>query len=577
MHSNFQGRVAPQFARLARVVAVGFIAAAAVSAAAGAFPSPNALLTIDQNRAAVVDGIVADRGPALIQTAAGLTADQLRAMLMQLRADQLLAARMAGSLDGVRDVLARSLVGAEPINPALLQPVSSSTTGATLTKAIGDGSDDVVYTPVVPCRLVETRGTFTAVYQGDGTPSHNAVPFNVNEVRTYTVQAGNSACTSQLPSDLGPVAVQLQVFGMPTTSASGDIEILPQGAAFGSTATEVFVGSIAFNTVSTVAKINTTTNQISVKVTGGHANLAMDVVGYFKVPGSYGGTQTITGVHAVVAGGYQQTATGPDSFIGGGDFNTASGGGSVVVGGDSNTASGDDAAVLGGSGNTASATTSTVAGGWGNIASGLKSFAAGYRAQALQDGEFVWADDSTDTPFEASKATESIGWASAVNTFNVRATGGAWFVTGIDSGGLPTTGVNLPAGSGSWTSNSDRAVKENFHAVDDDEVLRKVAAMPVTSWNYIAEGASARHLGPMAQDFYAAFGLGQSERSIATVDESGIALAAIKALYARARDDEAALQKKDEQIRALQDGLDARAAELRALARKVDALQAPSQ
>ena len=264
-------------------------------------------------------------------------------------------------------------------------------------------------------------------------------------------------------------------------------------------------------------------------MTGGHANLAMDVVGYFKVPGSYGDADTITGVHAAIGGGSQQTASGDASFIGAGTNNMATGTASVVTGGDFNTASGQDAVVSGGIDNLASATASTVAGGWDNIASGLKSFAAGYGAQALKDGEFVWSDDSTDTPFEASTASEPIGWPSAANTFNVRATGGVWFVTGIDSGGLPTTGVNLPAGSGSWTSNSDRAIKENFRVVDDDEVLRKVAAMPVTSWNYIAEGALARHLGPMAQDFYAAFGLGQSERSIATVDESGIALAAIKA------------------------------------------------
>src|SRR5437763_8524387 len=77
----------------------------------------------------------------------------------------------------------------------------------------------------------------------------------------------------------------MQVFGIPINSgASGDIEILPQGSTFGSTATEVYVGNVAFNTVSTTAKINLVNNQIGVQVRGGGANVAIDVVGYFKAP-----------------------------------------------------------------------------------------------------------------------------------------------------------------------------------------------------------------------------------------------------------------------------------------------------
>ena len=289
------------------------------------------LLAIDQNRAALVDRIVGERGDAMLQSGAGITSDQLRAMLMQLRADQLLAASMAGTPDGVRDVIARSLVGTDPINPALLHPVSSLSEGATLTKAIGDTGDDVVYTPVTPCRLVETRGTFPAVYQGNGTPAHTADPFSANEIRTYTIQGGNSVCTSQLPSGLGAAAVQLQVFGIPTTTASGDIEILPQGSTFGSTATEVYIGSIAFNTVSTTAKINTTNNEISVQVRGGKANLAMDVVGYFRTPGNYE-NNLASGAFATVSGGIDNSATGNASAVSGGFLNSSSGSDSVVSG-----------------------------------------------------------------------------------------------------------------------------------------------------------------------------------------------------------------------------------------------------
>ena len=58
------------------------------------------------------------------------------------------------------------------------------------TKALGDNGADVVYTPVTLCRLVETRGMFAAVYQGNGAPAHTPIPFTPNQIRSYFVQGG---------------------------------------------------------------------------------------------------------------------------------------------------------------------------------------------------------------------------------------------------------------------------------------------------------------------------------------------------------------------------------------------------
>ena len=524
------------------------VASGPVVGAAGA--APNVLLTIDQNRAAVVDRIVGERGDAMLQSGAGITSVQLRAMLMQLRADQLLAANMAGTASGVRDVLARALVGAEPINPALLQQESSSTDGATLTKAIGDGGDDVVYTPVTPCRLVETRGTFPAVYRGNG-PSHAAFPFNANEIRTYTVQGGNSVCLSQLPSGLGAAAVQLQVFGIPIGGASGDIEILAQGSTFGSTATEVYIGSIAFNTVSTTAKINTTNNEISVQVRGGKANLAMDVVGYFRTPGNYHG-DSASGSGATVGGGDNNSAPGADSTIAGGDFNIASGISSSVLGGELNTASGDSSVVLGGESNTAS--------GHGSIAAGANAIA-----------------DKTDcVVFALWNTTASMNCNGYTNVFRIGANlgltvdyfsqvingGSRWVDVGNFSANQTIstwTGAFLSDG-GTWTNNSDRDSKVEITSVDSASILAKVASLPISTWRYKVEEGQV-HLGPMAQDFHAAFGLGMDNKHIATIDEDGVALAAIQALYLadRKRDEEGRERerKKDEQIQTLERRLEA--------------------
>jgi len=80
-----------------------------------------------------------------------------------------------------------------------------------------------------------------------------------------------------------------------------------------------------------------------------------------------------------------------------------------------------------------------------------------------------------------------------------------------------------------WINASDRTLKQDFALVDPQTVLAKVAALPVQTWSYKTQPGQ-RHLGPVAQDFHAAFNLGADDTSIATVDEGGVALAAIQGL-----------------------------------------------
>ncbi len=93
--------------------------------------------------------------------------------------------------------------------------------------------------------------------------------------------------------------------------------------------------------------------------------------------------------------------------------------------------------------------------------------------------------------------------------------------------------MNLQAGgltvNGAVVLTSDRNAKADFAAVDAQEVLEKVAALPLQSWSY-TNRPGVKHVGPMAQDFRAAFGLGEDDKHIATVDADGVALAAIQGL-----------------------------------------------
>jgi len=77
---------------------------------------------------------------------------------------------------------------------------------------------------------------------------------------------------------------------------------------------------------------------------------------------------------------------------------------------------------------------------------------------------------------------------------------------------------------------SDRNAKTAVQPVDAREVLKKVAALPLNTWQYKTQEAKYRHMGPMAQDFYAAFQLGETDKGIDTVDADGVALAAIQGL-----------------------------------------------
>lgn len=253
-----------------------------------------------------------------------------------------------------------------------------------------------------------------------------------------------------------------------------------------------------------------------------------------------------SGSYAMVGGGVSNVVTGTGSFIGGGGYeglnyignavqaNAAtiggglnnvipSGGGQAFIGGGfGNYASGARAAVAGGDGNSASGAWAMIPGGSANSASGAFSFAAGYAATAAHDGSFVWADSSES----------NAGFSStAANVFFARCTGGVKFVTAIDFFGDDAAGVKVAAGGTSWSAVCDRNAKKNFKPVDTVAVLNKLAAIPVEQWNYKWESdTNTPNIGPMAQDFKAAFFPGRDDKSISTLEFDGVELAAIQGL-----------------------------------------------
>ena len=529
---------AASLASRARVVAL-VVSLFSLPVGALADNGTDTLLTVDRQRPQLIERIVETWGAKIAQSSSPLSIDELRIRLQGLRADRLLAASLATSPDALRGVIHDG----PPAKPALADG-----------KALGDATIDSVYTPVTPCRLVETRGVFAAVYQGDGSPAHTPLPFTANQIRTYTVQGGNNVCLTQLPAGLDPSAVQLQVFGMPTTSISGDIEILPQGSTFGTTATMVYVASIAFNTVSTAARINPANNQISVQVRGGGAHVAIDVVGYFKRPGNYNGVHSITGPGTTDGGGYDNTASGEFSTVAGGYVNTASG------------------------------SYSTVAGGFGNTASGSYSFAAGWQARADQNQCFLFANWSSyiASPANCLNVTNVarfiMNHGLSVDYGTARPDGGGtrWVAIGDIFAGQTIstwTGAFL-TDTGVWVDKPpSQSRMTDFRPVDVRQVLAKVSELRIGTWRYKDAERGLRHMGAMGEDFHAAFGIGYGPRAIGAMDARGVMLAAIQGLHRLVQDRDATITAQQKQLEAQQRDISAQARELAALTERVHRLE----
>jgi hypothetical protein len=230
-----------------------------------------------------------------------------------------------------------------------------------------------------------------------------------------------------------------------------------------------------------------------------------------------GGVQTTASGAAAVAFGQGTNAIGPHSVALG--LNTSATAAHALAMGNATIASGVDSLAVG---------ASSQANGFASVALGLRALAGGEGsvvlgsdalALAAAPGSFIFGDRSTTTDLTAF----------IPNQFLVRAAGGVGFYTNP----AMSIGVELAPNGSQWLAVSDVNAKQTFRDLDGEDVLTKLAAMPIQTWSYKAQGDRIRHVGPTAQDFSAAFGLGEDPLRIGTLDADGIALRAIQALEAR--------------------------------------------
>jgi len=246
---------------------------------------------------------------------------------------------------------------------------------------------------------------------------------------------------------------------------------------------------------------------------------------------------------AFIGGGRNNIASDNYATVGGGVYNRARGYASVVCGGggyyevDSNSAQGAYSVIAGGAGNVAYTDLSFIGGGWFNRNAGQFS--------AIPNGE-------RDTITSAASYTMVYGEAVYMNSpYRVA------FFDGANSGGLGLNrddrdgGINYPihvgtnasngfgaylTAGGVWTNGSSRTFKENGRPATGQDLLDKIANLPVDHYNFI--NSNETHIGPYAEDFVATFDVGvvresdgkRDDQYLAASDVAGVALAGVKEL-----------------------------------------------
>jgi hypothetical protein len=216
--------------------------------------------------------------------------------------------------------------------------------------------------------------------------------------------------------------------------------------------------------------------------------------------------------------------------------------------------------------------------------SASSSYALGYYARSGgYEGCFVLADFS---PYRTSYADDSLV-STARNQFSARFAGGYRLFTTTatndrNNGTVQTpVGVQLTPGGNAWAVLSDSTKKERVVLADGHRFLERLNRLRLGSWNYRGQDPrTMRHYGPMAQDFYAAFGhdaLGTigNDTTINQADFDGVNLIALQALYRQVLDLKAENAQLRQQVRQTQQRAEASTATLEQRLRRLEGLLEP--
>ncbi len=320
-----------------------------------------------------------------------------------------------------------------------------------------------------------------------------------------------SNTTGQFNNAYGSVALRANTVGNNNT-AFGNASLYSNTTGNNNTGTGIFALQLnntgSGNTANGFESLKSNVNGDNNTATGyrslpaNTSGIENTATGYLALLANTDGVgSTATGAYALYSNtlGWRNTATGIASMWRNttGDYNTAVGYQALYsnITGDYNVAIGSNAGVS----NSATNLTNTTA--------------IGYSATVGFSNMMMFGNsDVKDWGF--GNSTPAVGQALKVGT---NATNG--------------NGANLTEG-GTWSNASDKNLKDEFQPQDPQKILDKINKLDIPRWKYKGT-KNEYHIGPMAQDFYTLFNVGLDNKSISTIDPSGVALLGIQALSAK--------------------------------------------
>ena len=269
------------------------------------------------------------------------------------------------------------------------------------------------------------------------------------------------------------------------------------------------------------------------------------------------------------ATGYNTMANGYSSMAIG-QYNTANGYASLCMGTFSS-ASGNFAVAMGS--NLSADGYCAMATGQSSTASGYTSRALGYVATANADfstamGNYISTNTKKGSFIIGDQPPSNVNYVSDIyksdvdNQMMMRFAGGYKLYSSTPQSQTAAVGVELASNGNAWQTLSDSTRKENFRLVNGASFLQKIARMRLGSWNYKGQDVKQyRHYGPMAQEFFTAFGRDElgiigEDKSINQADFDGVNLIAIQALIKENQDLKAKLAIFEEREKSIQARLD---------------------
>ena len=409
-------------------------------------------------------------------------------------------------------------------------------------------------------------GGVPSIISAVGVPGYNFIGggnanfiYPLTKFSTILGGSGNTIQTNTTTSTISGGSgnsIAANVNNSTIAGASGNT-IVATGSAIGGGGNNQILANVNSSTVDSVVGGGAN------NVIGGPGIGGISIGGENFIGGGFNNSIRSDSDFSVIAGGNQNTInTNADyATIAGGQLNDigTNSDNSVISGGNNNNIGANSPTSVIGGGNSnnipANAAFATIPGGDSNTATNY-AFAAGRRASAIHVGAFVWGDNSTNV----------IVSSTASNSVTMRAAGGYR----LYSSAATNAGVFLAAGGTAWAVISDRNVKKDFAPIDRRGILEKLAAMPITQWHYQWEEESITpHIGPMAQDFKAAFYPGSDDKSITTQDADGVALAAIQGLNEKVESGKRKAETQIEKLTAENAELKAQLTELKVLVKQL--------